>query len=78
MTFKEFLQLDELEGLYGGVKSNTGPLQLIKIQAKLVKPVRGKGSSVSRMLKAGGGLLPARPQKIASVNGPLTKPTFLK
>jgi hypothetical protein len=75
MTFKEFLNM---EGQYGSVKANNGPLQLIKTMAKLAKPVTNKGTSVSRMFHAGGGVGPARPAKITSVSGPLTSPTFLK
>lgn len=78
MTFKEFIQLDELDGQFGSVTANHGPLQLIKAQIKMCQPVTGKGSSVSRFMKGGGSKLPARPAKISSVNGPLTKPTFLK
>jgi hypothetical protein len=78
MTFKEFLQLDELDGQYGSVKAHQGPLQLIQAITKMVTLPKGAGSSVSRLMKAGGGALPARPAKISSVNGPLTKPTFLK
>jgi hypothetical protein len=78
VTFKEFLQLDELDGQFGAVKANHGPLQLIQAVAKMCKPVRGKGSSVSRSFNAGGKISPARPAKITSVSGPLTTPTFLK
>jgi hypothetical protein len=70
MTFKEFLELE--------ASINQGPLQLIKTQIKLCQPVKDKGSSISRMAKAGGGVLPARPAKIASLKGPLTSPTLLK
>jgi hypothetical protein len=41
MTFKEFLNM---EGQYGSVKANNGPLQLIKTMAKLAKPVTNKGT----------------------------------
>jgi hypothetical protein len=78
MTFKEFLQMDELDGQFGNVKAHHGPLGIIKAQSKLVKPVRGHGTTVSRAMKAGGSPLPARPAKITSVHGPLTHPTFLK
>lgn len=76
MTFKEFLQLDELEGAFGSVKSHSGPLEFIKAQAKFCKPVRGKGTTISRMMKAGGGVRPPNPPKITSVTGPLTHPTL--
>ncbi len=77
MRFKEFLNLDELAGQFGSVTAAHGPLQIIKTQAKMCKPVRGKGSSVSRMMSSGG-ISPARPAKMSSLNGPLTKPTLLK
>lgn len=78
MTFKQFLKLDELEGQYGSPKAHHGPLGLIQAQAKMIRPVRGKGSSVSRMWNAGGGVSPSRPAKITKVNGPMTSPTLLK
>lgn len=78
MTFKEFLQLDELEGQFGAVKAHNGPLNLIQAMSKMCKPVRGKGSSVSRMFSAGNVSNPARPPKITSVSGPLTKPSVMK
>lgn len=78
MTFRDFLRLHELAGQFGDVKAHHGPLQLIKQQAKMVRPVRGKGSTVGRMLSAGGPTSPARPAKITSVHGPLTHPSFLK
>lgn len=76
MTFKEFFYLSE--GQYGSVQANHGPLQLIKTQVKMCQPVKGKGSTISRMLKSAGGVLPSRPAKISSVNGPMTNPTILK
>lgn len=76
MKFKEFIQ--DLEEQYGSVTANNGPLQLIKAQAKMCKPVTGKGTSISRMMKSGGGFLPSRPAKMTTVNGPMTKPTILK
>lgn len=78
MTFREFMQLDELEGHYGDVKANVGPLGLINQMIKLAKPVKGKGSSVSRMFNAGKVASPARPPKITSVKGPMTSPSVLK
>lgn len=74
MTFRQFMQLDELMGQYGSVKIQDGPLDLIK----QCKPVKGKGSSVSRMFNAGKNKNPARPARITTVNGPMTKPTLLK
>lgn len=72
MTFKEFL-----ESQYGSVSMNNGPLQLIKSVAKMAKPVRKKGTSVGRMQSAGG-IMPARPVKISSLNGPLTSKSLIK
>lgn len=76
MRFKDFISMHE--GQYGSVMANHGPLQLIKTMAKMAKPVRGRGTSVSRMYNAGGGFKPARPSKVVSINGPLTSPSLLK
>jgi len=78
MTFKEFMELDELFGLYGGVKTHHGPLGLIKSQAKMCQAVKGKGTSVSRAMSAGKVNNPARPARLTTVNGPITKPSLLK
>ena len=75
MTFKDFLQQDETSK----VQSHNGPLQLIKAQIKMSKPVTGAGSTVGRIMsKALSGIGPARAVKITSVSGPMTSPSLLK
>jgi hypothetical protein len=75
MTFKEFLQLDELEGQFGAVKTHAGPLQLIKTMTKMAQMPKQSGSPVKRAVS--GSLGPARPVKVTTVNGPMTKPSIL-
>ena len=67
MKFREFLNMGT------SAKINSGPLDLIK----MCKPVKGKGTSVSRMFNAGKAKNPAMPAKITTVNGPMTKPSIL-
>jgi hypothetical protein len=78
MTFKEFLKLDELEGQFGAVKAHAGPLDLIHKQVKMCKPVKGHGSTISRIMQSFASASPARPPKITSIKGPLTQPSVLK
>jgi hypothetical protein len=78
MTFKEFLQFDELEGQFGPVKANNGPLNLIMAKIKMSKPLKGRGSTITRIMAQMKANSPARPPKITSIKGPLTKPTLLK
>lgn len=41
-------------------------------------PVKHQKNSVSRLFNASKSVLPARPVRIVSVRGPMTKPTLLK
>lgn len=73
MTFKQFMQLDEdSAGLYGSIKAASGDINLIKNQIKLTKPVKGKGTSISRMMSAGTVKNPARPARLFSPTKPMT------
>jgi hypothetical protein len=73
MKFKEFLQL-ELDGLFGNVN---GDLGIFQKQLKDCKPVKNKGSTVSRMSSVTKPSMPARPAGLSSYKKPMTIPSLL-
>lgn len=78
MRFKEFLQL-ELDGLFGNIKTASGNLGIIQSQIKDCQTVKGKGTSVGRMMSSGPKVTtPARPAGLNSHKKPMTIPSLLK
>lgn len=81
MTFKEFLQNEELKGIYGPVaKVGGGENNLFKIATKDVKSPLGRGDAIKKMMSAGPKVSkPARPAGPGSgPNKPMTIPSVLK
>jgi hypothetical protein len=73
MTFKEFLQIDELHGAYGSVKHVQGPLGIHLALKKIIVPkCRSKGASrVKKALVAGKVTSPSRPTVLTFSNRPM-------
>lgn len=72
MTFKDFIKLDEI-GQFGNIGMSSGHTDLIKMS----KPVKNKGSTISRHFNAGKVINPSRPARIISPNKPMMKPSLL-
>lgn len=78
MTFKEFIQLDELNGLYGNVPALRGPMGVHSAIKKSHVPATRKGTtSVGRALSAGKFRSPSRPAVLEAPNKPGTIPSVL-
>ena len=73
MTFREFLNIDELNGSYGSVKHVQGPLGIhLALKKNLVPKCRSKGSSrVKKALVAGKVISPSRPSVLTFPNKPM-------
>jgi len=82
MRFKEFLQNEELHGLYGPVGKAGGEKNIFKLMIKDVKPPfgMGRGDAIRNMMKAGPkATKPARPAGPGlGPNRPMTVPSVLK
>lgn len=73
MTFKEFIQFDELQGQYGNVGAVQGPMGIHMAMKRLHTPVKKKGTtSVSRAMSAGYFKSPSRPAVLSPPNKPTT------
>lgn len=71
MTFKEFIQINELQGQYGNVKAVQGPMGVHLSLKRMHTPVKKKGTtSVSRALSAGKFRSPSRPAIVSGPNSP--------
>jgi|694.fasta_scaffold08426_21 hypothetical protein len=71
MTFKEFIQIDELQGQYGNVQAVQGPLGIHSALKQLHTPVKKKGTTtVSRAMSAGKFRSPSRPAILSAPNSP--------
>lgn len=73
MSFKEFINLDELVGSYGSVKHIQGPLGIHLSSKKMLVPkCRSKGPSrVRKALAAGKITSPSRPSVLTFPNRPM-------
>lgn len=78
MNFKEFIQIDELQGMYGQVKAVSSPLGIHQGLKKMHVPVKKPGTTtVGRALSAGKFRSPSRPAMLTSPNSPITLPSVL-
>lgn len=71
MTFKEFIQMHELQGQYGNVKAVQGPMGIHLALKRMHTPVKKPGTtSVSRAFHAGKYKSPSRPAIVSGPNSP--------
>lgn len=79
MNFKKFIQLDELVGQYGSIKSVRGPIGIHRALRRIHTQTRKKGPSrVKRFMAAGKCRNPNRPARLTAPNKPMVVPSVLE
>jgi hypothetical protein len=80
MTFKEFVQITELQGLYGVPKAVGGSIVGQNFMRSQMKHPFGKGRTYKRLIRGSGPNVakPAHPSALINPIKPTTASSFLK